>query len=252
MTGWLFGICMLLSWGMTASHLLAGGAMIYTDGPLRASQRPGVPRLLLLVAGTAVVGWSAWAFATTFAALPGVVFVVVLGVFRQWEKSQWTGDEVVSLGKYVPTAAVLTTFLVGRELAALAGAVDPTAIGWHAGAGAMGATFSLAALSKWDKAGSEWLQGAGVQLLISERALLVRGPLRRLRAWFGGKAGLCTALTAGAFGIEALGILYCVPELRWPFTVAAGSMLTGFWVLLGYWEFEWALVLLTLTLLSTG
>ena len=248
----LFGVCMLLSWGMTLSHLLARGAMIYTDGPLRAFQRPGLPRTLALALGTLAVLGSISGFVLTQSVWAGVTFLVVLGAFRQWERSQWTDDKVVALGKYVPTAAVLLAFLVGRGVAQLLNAEDPAHLGWQVGCGAMGATFSMAALSKWKKVGAEWFKGGGVQLLISERAFLVPEPVRSLRAWFGASPRLCTAMSAGAFVLEACGILFCVPQLRWAFFACAAAMVLGFWVLLGYWEIEWGLVLLALTLLSLG
>lgn len=252
MTLGLFGICMLLSWGMTASHLLSRGAMIYTDGPLRAFQKPGVPRTLALVAGTLAVLGCVVGFVLHQATWAGVGFLVLIGAFRQWERSQWQGDKVVELGKYVPTATVLLGFLVGRGVADLAGAEDPAHIGWQVACGAMGSTFTLAALSKWKEAGAAWFTGHGLQLLISERAFLVPQPVRGLRAWFGASPRLCTAMSAGAFLLEAFGFLFCVPQLRWAFFAAGATMLVGFWALLGYWEVEWGLVLLALTLLSLG
>jgi len=251
MTMALFGVCMLLSWGMTVSHLLSRGASIYTDGPFRAFRRPGVPRAVALLGGTLVMLGAIASFVLWQSSVAAVIFLVVLGLYRQWERSQWPGDIVVNLGKYVPTATVLVAFLLGRWVAMALSVEDPDHLGWQAACGAMGATFTLAALSKWKEAGAAWFRGTGLQLLISERAWLVPEPVRGLRAAFGASPRLCTAMSIGAFGLEAFGFLFGVPQLRWVFFGLAATMLLGFWILLGYWEIEWGLVVLALTLLST-
>ncbi len=250
MSLWIFGLCMLLSWVVTLGHLSSQGGMVYTDGPLRAFRRPGPARSLALLAGSVAVLASVVAFALWQSTLAGVAFLVILGVFRQWEKSQWEGDVVVSLGKYVPTAAVLLAFLVGRGVARVLGLEEADWLGWQVGCGAMGACFTLAAASKWKKAGAQWFQGAGLQLLISERSIGRPEPLRSLRAWVGASPRLCTFLAVGSFLLEAAGVLYCVPELRWAFAAGGVAMLLGFWVLLGYFEPEWGLVLVAVTALG--
>ena len=248
---WLFSFCMLLSWGMTLSHLVARGAPIYTEGPLAVARQPGPVRAAMLTLGTLAILACAVGFGLHQADWAGIGFLVVLGVFRQWERSQWQDDIVVQLGKYVPTATVLVGFLGGRGVARWMGLDEPDDVGWNVACGAMGSTFTLAALSKWKEAGAAWFQGHGLQLLISERAFLVPQPIQGVRAWFGASPRLCTAMSAGAFLLEAFGFLFCVPQLRWAFFAGAATMLLGFWILLGYWEIEWGLVVLALVLLST-
>jgi hypothetical protein len=249
----VFGACMLLSWTQTVLHLIDPGRMNYTQGPGLPMHSVPLSRIAILGMGTIVVVGVTGAFVfQTYPLVAALIYLVVLAVYRQWEKVQWEGDIVVKLGKYVPAAAALLGYVLGCGIAILIDYEDPYWAGWEVACGFMGACYSLAGVAKWLKVGSKWFDGIGMQMLIYERSLLSRGLLKRIRERSGRSWRLCAGLTGGGFLVELFGFMYIFPSLRLLYLGLAAPMVVGFFVFLGYFELEWALVLIALTLLSAG
>jgi hypothetical protein len=249
----VFGLCLVGAVVSNVMHLIDPRAMGYTRGPLSVIYRPGWPRLAALVAGAVLSVTLAVLFVIDWHRfLVGPLYLVVGSLYRQWERAQWQGDIVVEFGKYAPAAATLLGYLVGSGIATLTEHSDPEWAGWQAACGVLGACFTLSAFSKWQEARWRWFQGTGVQLLIAERALLVRGWRRRLRERVARSVAFTTFMSGGAFSLELLGFVFVIPELRVPFWIGGVGMLAGFFLFLGYFEIQWLLVLTAMTLLGMG
>ncbi len=240
----LFVVCMCLSWLMTLSAVAAPTEWMYTKGGGNGRiQWARVPILtvLTIVFGLLVYAWHQHMHEVA----TGLGILAIQVGARQWEKSLWHSDIVVSLGKYVPTSACLLGYTVAYGLTA---SDDPERVGWEAAIGVMGGIFTINGITKWYRGGLRWFGNQGIALLVVERSYTGRGFARRARRWLVSSPFWCIVLSAGTALLETGGVLLWIPEFRVPVSSAIVGVLLGFALFLGYLESEWVLLVIALAL----
>jgi hypothetical protein len=247
----LFALGLLLSWANSAIHVALYDRPIYALSPRMFRGRVGGMRLVpVLGASVGFVGLVGLFFAGIHREITAVAVLAALVGIRRFEIAQWKGDVVVRLGKYVPAGACLLSWLVA-DLVLRALAVEaPERLAWNASCGMLAGAHVLAGIAKVRESGWAWMHGRYQALLIAERGFAGPRWLRALRlavarsmraSWLVGVVGMLAEF--GAF-------LFVVPAAR-PFVLAAMMILyLGFMVLLGYFEFEWIVVIVAVTLLA--
>jgi hypothetical protein len=252
----LFGISLMLSWLNSATHVLHAEKLVYTRWITLLGERPSNRRgtvigVLTLVFIALTVGFC-WQPGWT-RQLFGWSILGMLLMIRSWEVRQWNREIVVGLGKYVPTAAATLGYLVTAGLVAvLAPSWNADTAGWQAGCGVMAGSWGLAAFAKIRESGFVWASAGNVALLVRERSYMGPASLRRLRRWVSNHVLLCLLASYVGFWGEAAGLLFVVPELRWPAAVASTLFQLGIMLLLGYFELEWIVVMVALAALGGG
>ena len=86
---------------------------------------------------------------------------------RHKETQLWSGNLVVRLGKYAPSAACLLVYLVGYALAPLFG-VSSSGLGVDLACGALGAAWCITGWKKLQLSGVRWMSTQSIGLLIAE------------------------------------------------------------------------------------
>jgi hypothetical protein len=204
--------------------------------------RARLPALVVLT-GIFVTAVELWVFDVE-QVWAGLVILGLLAGVRQWEKSLWPRNIVVSLGKYVPTAACLLGYTVAF---ALTSSTEPEQVGWEAACGVFGGILTLNGITKWHQGGWRWFNSQGLGLLVAERAYTTRQPIaRRARRWLVANPLWCVALSGGTAVIDSVGFLFWVPALRAPLAALTFCILWGFVVFLGYFPVEFMVLVLTL------
>ncbi|MFZ5482337.1 MAG: hypothetical protein ACOZNI_36585 [Myxococcota bacterium] len=250
---WLLGAGLLLSWANSALHVLLSDRPFYLlsarlfDGRVRAA-RAAVLAVLSLGYGGLVVAFVRAGASERLA----VAILACLVAIRQWEIAQWQGDLVVRLGKYVPTAACLAGWLVAQPILRASGVGEGEAwrLGWDAACGVMAGVYVLAGIAKLRESGPEWAKARHQALLVAERAYFGPRPLRALRLAVARSRASSAVVGAVGLGLELGAVAFLVPSLRPGLAGAIVAMHLGFFVLLGYVELEWTVVLLAITLLA--
>ncbi len=248
----MYAASLLLSWLNSATHVLHAEKRVYDRWAWLLATRwtnRRFPALLLLtllfVAATVafLVGWHPLLAG-------GLLFALMAGI-RQWEIRQWNYDIVVGLGKYVPTAASLMGFLltvgIGQWVWPWEVAV---ARGWDAACGIIAGCWGLAAFAKLRESGKIWASADNVAILVWERTYHGPAVLNRLRRAAANLRPVCWAASMVGMWGEALGLLFIFPAARWPVAIGLGLFQVGIYILLGYRELEWILVMLACAALS--
>lgn len=134
----------------------------------------------------------------------------------------------------------------GPALLLLAWAIAGPAQAEDAGAGAMGACYTWAGLSKLLAGGTAWVDGTTLAVLVAERA---DGPVR---SWLAGQPTLCAVGGALALTLELSGFVYLPRRTRPWFAGAAAVMHTSFGVVLGYSYLPWVCIDVAYVVLAWG
>lgn len=247
----LFGLSLLVSWGISVVNALSAQRLPYTRG---IDPRADIPwrRLPLCLAGLTVL------FLLTLELfvlrrrqeLAGIALFGFIALARRIEASQWQGTIVVDLGKYAPSAACLAAYLVAFWASAGMPVARREACGWEAACGVLAAAYALSAWIKWKKASFAWMKSGNMGLLIAERSYDGAPILRRLRLFVVSSPRLCSLFAALGFLLEGADGLFVLGSLRWPLTLATLLFHAGITAFLGYFEVEWILVMVSLTLAS--
>lgn len=232
----LWAAALFLGWANSALHVAFSEQPLYArrDGLDRPRARAAwllLPSLGFAAALLAFHRGSWWAGLGVFLALAGI---------RQLETRTWTGDTVVRLGKYAPSAACLLGWLIGR----FAG----EAAAWQAACGVMAGIYTLAGLSKLAETGWEWVRPQNHALLIAERSFGAPRPLRALRLAAARSPAVCRFVGLAGLIAELACAFYVFPEARMAVTVLVLGLHAGIVLLLGYVEPEWWLLMLGLSL----
>jgi len=250
----MFGLSLMLAWTNSAMRVLHSDQLVYSGwnhmlGLQVRSRRTLVMGGLTLLFLALTVGFCA---TTGLWRQPfGWAMLGLMALARQWQIEEWSEELVVGLGNYNPTAAVLLGFLVASGVVAVvAPEWSADAAGWNAGCGVMAASWGLAAFAKYRASGVRWASVGNIALLVRERSYTGPKPLMRLRRWASGQKALCLTAAYMGFWGEAAGLAFVVPGLRWPVALASVVFQLGLMLLMGYYEAEWLLVMLSMAVLG--
>ena len=250
---YLFVFCLWYSWCTSALLTVMSDRLPYTRGVRWREILAALVRARVVIALSVGFAVASVAFARGYRqALAGVILLFLMAALRRLEVRQWPGNIVVGLGKYVPTAAALGGYLLGWILTADRPLPEREAWGWEGACGVMAGAYLLAGIAKLRESGSSWISGVNIALLVAERSFTGPRPVQALRRWAVGQPWLCRF--SGVYGlvIELAVVVFIVPELRWAVTVAIVLLQVAILVLLGYWELEWIVLTVALTLASSA
>lgn len=248
----MYAASLLLSWLNSATHVLHSEKRVYDRWAWLLATRWTNERFPVLAVLTVIFIGATGAFLVGWhPLLMGLLLFSMMAVIRQWEIAQWNYEIVVGLGKYVPTAASLMGFLltagIGQWFWPWEVAVQR---GWDAACGIIAGCWGLAALAKMRESGLVWTTADNVAILVWERTYHGPALLNRLRRAAANSPTVCwLASLVGMWG-EALGMLFVFPAARWPVAIGLALFQLGIYVLLGYRELEWILVMLACAALS--
>ena len=251
----IFAVSLFGSWFSSLITILVADRMGYDRG-LRLSRSDfanPVKRRWMLATLLYVAALGAFTTAR-FELLAGATVLVLVALVRRRAVATWPEGVVLRLGKYTPSAAALLGYLVAFALAWLLGfelQVRQRA-GWEAGCGVFASCYVLSGIAKLQKSGWGWASSGTIALFMAERAHGAPKRLRQLRIWIikhpwitsaAAKCGLLLELSAGGFVFGTL---------RWPLLIGLTALQLNITVLLGYFELEWILLALALTLGSVA
>ncbi len=251
---WLFALCLLASWYNHLRNILTADRIAYDRRRAFGLRDAAKTTRLVALGATLPFASCLVAFALRmFEPWTGILIVGALYALRRVAVAQWPDDQVVRLGKYVPSAAALVGYSVMSVALRFSSWDAPRreALAWEAAAGVLAAAYGLSAYAKHEQSGWRWGRSDNVALLVAERAYGGAPSLFRFRLWAAQSPRVCAVLGYTSVFIEAAGVLFVVSALRWPYTALATSLQLGIVVLLGYLEVEWILVMIAVTLVST-
>jgi hypothetical protein len=245
---WLFALCLLSSWYNHLLNILTADNIAYDRQLPEIGARLTPERIVWLASGVPFM-FLLVAWASRFHQLiAGALILLGLIVVRRRAITKWRDDKVVTLGKYVPSAAALLAYSCAYLATWQWTETQREACAWEAACGVIAAAYLLSAVAKHKESGSKWSQSSNMGLLIAERVYGAPAPLRRLRRWAVASPRLCTWLARGAAWIEIAAVVFMFSAFRWPFAAVATSLQIGIVVLLGYIEIEWILVVVALAM----
>lgn len=251
----LFGISLMLSWINSSFHVALPDRPLYSPSP-RIFQG-AAPKGRVLPVALAALPFTALTvlFVLDIARVwVGIALFVAMLAIRRAEIVQWKGDIVVRLGKYVPTAACLLAWLVAQPALLFAGYAEEEArvLGWDAACGVMAGAYVLAGIAKLRESGVQWAESKYQALLVAERAFAGPAIVRSTRLAVARSRFASRIVGIAGLATEFLAIGLVVPVLR-PIVVALVLVLhAGFVVLLGYAEYEWVVVIVSIVLMASG
>ena len=97
-----------------------------------------------------------------------------------------------------------------------------------------------------------WASSGTIALFVAERAHGAPKRLRQLRVWVINHPWLTSAASKCGLLFELLAAGFVFGPLRWPLLIALTALQLNITLLLGYFELEWMLLALALTLGSVG
>jgi ABC-type amino acid transport system permease subunit len=250
---WLFVFGLFLSWANSAVHVALSDRPLYIRSArvFQGGARTG--RVMALsIATLPVLGLCVAFLRGLHLEWVALAILVLLATIRRFEILQWPGDIVVRLGKYVPAAACLLAWLVSQPILKHFGfsSAEANHLGWNAACGVMAGAYVLAAIAKLRETGWKWMKPRYQALLVAERAYLGPALLRRMRSAIAHSRRASAVVGATGFFVELFAILFVVPLIR-PYLLGVVLVLNfGFLTLLGYFELEWMVVLVAITLLA--
>ena len=246
----VFALGLILSWMNSAIHTVTPRAQPYTRGlswpRLRGSGLLplGLSTLIFLTLAEAfALGWTLeWT---------GLGLLTMIAGIRHFEVRTWADNRVLELGKYAPTGVALFGYQVGYWLTWSHETSYREAVGWEVAAGMLAAAWFLTGWHKVRLAGKDWFSQRAVVLLIAERVHRSKGRIRALRLRLLRSPKACQV--AGGAGViaELACALYVFPSMRIPITVVVEGLLLSVFLFLGYFELEWMLVMIAVTMVST-
>jgi len=240
----LFALCLGLSWMNSALHVLNTTSMPYSRGiglPPNPWQRVAGLVLAGLVFLATLFAWAVrwqelWA---------GLMVLGCIVLIQLWERKGWRGDTVLRLGKYSPSGSALAGYTVATLVAPSLGLPIEQA-GWEGACGVMASAWFVSGWKKWSRSGMRWLSTQNTGLLVAERTYLGPRPLRDARRWLVTKPWLLGMMGVLGLLLEIAGIAFCIPDLRWAYAITVVALLGFTLLFLGYFEPEWALVMIAL------
>lgn len=248
----LFGLSLLVSWSSSCSHYIFGQMPVYHGYVRQRGRLPGSLRTAAVVGSSVVFLVLTTAFCLgVWPVWTGLAVLAMMAVVRQLEIREWNYDIVVGLGKYVPAAAALLGYLAAYLLAqGLDLELTPDQAGWDGACGVLAGCWALAAIAKFRESGMRWTRSDNTALLVAERSYLGSPVLNRIRKKASRMPLVC--LLAGNVGMwgELAGFGFVLPGLRWPIAIGLTFFQLGIWVLLGYVETEWILIMVALAAAS--
>jgi hypothetical protein len=249
----LFVVALILSWGNSAVHVALSDRPLYirTLRVFRGSA-PGRKVAAMVAATLGFLGLIAAFVADFHLEWTALAIVASLAAIRRLEIRQWPSDIVVRLGKYVPSAACLLAWLVSQPILRALGFDQQTArhLGWNSSCGVLAGAYVLAAIAKVRESGWSWMHPRYQALLVAERAYAGLPVFRGIRTIVASSRPAAAVIGFAGFATELAAIAFVVPSAR-PAVVALVILLhAGFLVLLGYFEPEWVLAMIAVTLLA--
>lgn len=236
----------------TLFHLRYHHVPLYLDprsvvGDSAAAPLPRAVLLLGLGAIAAVVaigsGW--WPMITAPVAL-----LMIVGL-RRFEVATYGPQIVVRLGKYAPASACLLAGWVAA-LVGLTLGIDREHLelyAWDAAAGVFGSCYLLAALAKVRETGWSWGKAEHMSVMLAERGF---GPAGGLRLWLAQRRLACATIGMTGMVVELAGVLFVWAPLRPALAAVVVVFKLMTWLLFGYFEPEWVLVVMAIGVAAWG
>lgn len=242
----LIGALLFLNGGISAANTWSHRSMSYSKGVgLRGIAAAFTGRFFLpgLVYGSAILAWvlevkPLWT---------GLTAILVLMWFRRMEEQEWPGKTVVSLGSYAAAALCLLGVCCGQVLWHL-GFLENASGGWDIAAGIIGGGWTLSGVNKLRHSGLGWMGARNMALFVAERSVIGTPSAQRLRGWMMNSPNFLVLV--GTFGLigEITGLLFCFPQFRPAFAVFVCVFLVLNWILFGFLEHEWGLVMVAIAM----
>lgn len=240
------GVLAVLNGFISLGNAVLAHEMPYTRGLFR-----GIMRVTL---------WAKWV-------LPGLVYaglvmawavqlhpywtgtsaIAMLYIARWAEQRNWSGTTVKSLGVYSPAATCMMAILLGDWLFQYAGVGEAT-VGFDICAGVLAASWTLCGVNKVQQSGFGWAGRKNMGLLLAERTNIGPPLGDQLRRFVMNRPGTLRLIGAAGLGLELAGVVFCVPELRMVFAVVVLLFMVKNYILLGFFEHEWGLVMLAVAM----
>ena len=246
----LFGGCLALSWINSLTHIASAHRPIYSRADFCLAWRWD-PSTKTAAALSVFFFIACAVFARGIRpGISGLAVFALLAAIRRIEISQWPDRIVVDLGKYVPTAAGLFGYLTAFWLMWWRPS-QRAACAWAAACGVAAASYALAGWSK--HLTPNWASGKHIGLLIAERSCRGHGWARALRRGVSSRLAVCGWFaTLAVWGEVIAGVLFLLPAMRVGVAIAMAALQAGIFILLGYAELEWVLLLFALSWASKG
>jgi hypothetical protein len=168
--------------------------------------------------------------------------------FARWvEQGNWSGTIVKTLGVYSPAATCMMALLLGDWIFQYAG-VGEAPVGFDISAGVLGASWTICGINKVQQSGFGWAGRKNMGLLVAERTNIGPPLGDKLRRFVMNQPGTLRLIGAVGLGLELGGVLFCVPELRMVFAALVVLFLVMNYILLGFFEHEWGLVMVAVAM----
>ena len=258
----LFGLCLMLSWLNSIVHIVQAKEMIYSRGMRLHWSLPTANILLTLgFASLIFSGFTLYFVQTVSENLwyqnlefwQGSAIIALIYWIRHWEISLWRDNIVRDLGKYSPSGTCLFGYLIALVLHPYLPSEmqsTPQRMGVEIACGILGAAWFLAGWKKLEYSGIKWISDKNVGLLLAERSYLGPKILRQMRRFVISQSWLLWIIGFLGVLLELIGPIYCFSDFRIAYAIIINGLLISTGILMGYWEPEWMLSIVALTLLS--
>jgi hypothetical protein len=173
----------------------------------------------------------------------GGMAMAMLYWVRAFEQGGWSGTIVKTLGVYSPSAVCMMALLLGDLLYQQMG-LGSARNGWDISAGILATSWVLCGVNKLRQSGFSWMGSHNIALLLAERSYLGPAIGRSLRKFALRRPRLLVLVGVVGLMFELLAVLFCIPDLRWGFSIAVALFMLVNYLLLGFIEPEWGLVMI--------
>jgi hypothetical protein len=141
----------------------------------------------------------------------------------------------------------MMALLLGDWIFQYAG-VGEAPVGFDISAGVLGASWTICGINKVQQSGFGWAGRKNMGLLVAERTNIGPPLGDKLRRFVMNQPGTLRLIGAVGLGLELGGVLFCVPELRMVFAALVVLFLVMNYILLGFFEHEWGLVMVAVAM----
>ena len=203
---------------------------------------------------TAVFLGAVWAWgARRFPAAAGLVMAVQLFLAEQLHLSQWPDDVGGNKAAVLPVAALLA-WLATEAWARRRGrdALEVERLGYEAACGMAAACYMLSGLAKVDASGLMWASGSNLSLHITVHAYNGVSALTAFRLAVAEQLWLCTIFGVGTLVVECGYVLFLLPWMRKPLSIAATLMHLSIGLVMGLHHYDWMFVEIGLAFYVVG
>jgi hypothetical protein len=222
--------------------------MPYTRGLVRGLFRVDLWIRWVLPVVTYFLFVGAWAV-HIYPLWTGGAAVAMLYLVRAFEQRGWSGIIVKTLGVYSPSAVCMMAILLG-DLLYQQMDIGDAELGWDISAGILAASWMLCGVNKLRQSGLAWMGSHNIALLLAERSYLGPPIGRSLRKFALRRPSLLVMVGVVGLGLELLAVVFCIPDLRWGFSIAVALFMLVNYILLGFIEPEWGLVMVAVAAAS--